>query len=483
MHNSTPKEDINQKNYCEEKLYWRKRNRYYYKSIEDLLKFPIPENSSVLEIGCAAGDTLASVAPAKGEGIDINKYLIETAKEKHPSLTFHTLDIEDEKSIEEFAKSDSTYDYIIVSDLIGSLDDIQRVFGLLNLFAHNRTKIIVTYYNYFWNPVLKLGELLHLKMREGEKNWLYIDEIQNLLYLTDYEVIKRGSLLLLPKNIPLISPFFNKFIGRLPLIKRLCLIGYVIANYNPEEQKEKKETGKKYSTTVLVPCRNEEGNIEEILRRIPELGSHTEIIFVEGNSTDNTYTKIQEVIKANPDKDIKLFRQEGKGKGDAVRKGFDNATCDILMILDADMTVAPEDLTKFYDALSRGKGEFINGTRLVYQMKDKAMRPLNKLGNIFFSKVFSFLLDQRITDTLCGTKVIFKKDYERLIENRKYFGDFDPFGDFDLLFGAAKLNLKIMEIPIRYGDRKYGDTNINRFRDGFLLLKMCFFAMRKIKFK
>src|SRR5690606_29148139 len=165
------------------------------------------------------------------------------------------------------------------------------------------------------------------------------------------------------------------------------------------------------------------------------------------------------------------------------RKGFENANCDILMILDADMTVAPEDLTKFYDALKNEKGEFINGTRMVYQMKDKAMRPLNKLGNIFFSKMFSFLLSQRITDTLCGTKVMFRSDYQKLIDNRKYFGDFDPFGDFDLLFGAAKLNLKMVEIPIRYGERKYGDTNISRFRDGWLLLKMCFFAMRKIKFK
>lgn len=204
---------------------------------------------------------------------------------------------------------------------------------------------------------------------------------------------------------------------------------------------------------------------------------------MEGNSTDNTYGRIEEIIKANPDKDIKLLKQDGKGKGNAVRKGFENANGDILMILDADMTVAPEDLTKFYDALRKEKGEFINGTRLVYQMKDKAMRPLNKLGNIFFSKMFSFLLDQRITDTLCGTKVMFRSDYQKLIENRKYFGDFDPFGDFDLLFGSAKLNLKMVEIPIRYGERQYGDTNISRFRDGWLLLKMCFFAMRKIKFR
>lgn len=470
--------NIDFKKQAEQKLYWRKRNKYYYNSIEKLLKFTIPENSSVLEVGCASGDTLNAVSPAKGLGLDINPYLVEEAKKRYPSIEFHTIDVEDDSAMNSLADSGAKFDYIICSDLIGSLDDIQSVFKRLNRFSHDRTKIIVTYYNYFWNPVLKLGSWLGLKMKEGEQNWLYIDEIQNLLYLTDYEVYKRGSLLLFPKNIPLIAPFFNSFLARLPLIKRLCLVGYVIANFKPEDANQKE-----YSVTVQVPCRNEEGHIEEILDRIPSLGSHTEIVFVEGNSTDNTYGKIEEVIKTNPDKDIKLFRQDGKGKGNAVRKGFENANGDILMILDADMTVAPEDLTKFYDALKKEKGEFINGTRLVYQMKDKAMRPLNKLGNIFFSKMFSFLLDQRITDTLCGTKVMFRSDYQKLIENRKYFGDFDPFGDFDLLFGAAKLNLKMVEIPIRYGERKYGDTNISRFRDGWLLLKMCFFAMRKIKFK
>jgi glycosyltransferase involved in cell wall biosynthesis len=315
-------------------------------------------------------------------------------------------------------------------------------------------------------------------MKEGEQNWLYIHEIKNLLYLADFNVAKTGGTLLLPLKIPLISTFFNKYIAKLPLIKRFCLVGYVIADNNARETKKEN----KYKTTVLVPARNEEGNIEDILKRIPQMGNGTEIIFVEGNSTDNTYQKIEELVKQNPLKDIKLFKQPGKGKGDAVRKGFENATGDILMILDADMTVPPEDLPKFYNALSSGKGEFINGSRLVYQMHEKAMRSLNKAGNIFFSNVFSWLLDQRITDTLCGTKVLFKKDYLKIVENRKYFGDFDPFGDFDLLFGAAKLKLKIIEIPVRYGERTYGETNISRFRDGMMLLRMCFFAMRKIKF-
>lgn len=337
--------------------------------------------------------------------------------------------------------------------------------------------MIVTYYNYFWNLPLSIAEKLKLKLPEGTKNWLYIDEIKNLFCLTGFEVIKSESILLFPLKIPLISNLFNRYLARFPLLKRLCLVGIVNAKFTLQDL-----VVPLYPVTVLVPAKNEAGHIDEIISRIPELGSHTEIIFVEGNSTDNTYEKIVSSKSKNPERDIKLLKQDGNGKGNAVRKGFANATGDILMILDADMTVPPEDLKKFYNAIATGKGEFINGTRLVYQMEGKAMRALNKLGNIFFSKIFSYLLDQRITDTLCGTKVLFKTDYKRIMDNRKYFGDFDPFGDFDLLFGAAKLNLKIIEIPVRYGERSYGTTNINRFRDGLLLLRMCVFAMRKIKF-
>ena len=233
---------------------------------------------------------------------------------------------------------------------------------------------------------------------------------------------------------------------------------------------------------LIVPARNEAGNIEEIFRRTPEMGAGTELIFVEGNSQDNTFEAIEKAIAAHPERNAKVFRQPGRGKGDAVRLGFQKASGDILMILDADMTVPPEDLPRFYEALVNGHGEFINGVRLVYPMEKQAMRYLNFLGNKFFSMAFSWLFGQPIKDTLCGTKVLSRKNYETLANNRWYFGDFDPFGDFDLLLGAAKMNLKIVEMPIRYAERTYGETNIDRWRHGWLLLKMVIFAMRKIKF-
>jgi glycosyltransferase involved in cell wall biosynthesis len=232
----------------------------------------------------------------------------------------------------------------------------------------------------------------------------------------------------------------------------------------------------------VVPARNEAGNIESIVARTPLMGARTELIFVEGNSTDDTYVEIERVLAERQDENLVLLRQPGTGKGDAVRFGFAHATGDILMILDADMTVAPEDLPRFYGAITEGTAEFVNGVRLVYPMEGEAMRFLNYLGNRFFGVVFSWLLRQPVKDTLCGTKVLTREAYGVITENRAYFGDFDPFGDFDLLFGAAKSNLKIVDMPIRYRDRTYGDTNIDRWRHGALLLRMATFAARRLRF-
>jgi glycosyltransferase involved in cell wall biosynthesis len=214
---------------------------------------------------------------------------------------------------------------------------------------------------------------------------------------------------------------------------------------------------------------------------LPDFGNHQEIIFVDGHSSDGTPEEVERVMRAYPTKDIKLMVQDGHGKGDAVRKGFRVAKGDILMILDADLTVPPEDLPKFYRALADDQGEFINGCRLIYPMEKEAMRSLNLLGNKLFSIMFTWILNQRFKDTLCGTKVLFRKDYEKIQAGRDYFGEFDPFGDFDLIFGAVKQNLKVVEIPIRYRDRTYGSTNISRFKHGWLLLRMTLFAYKKIK--
>ena len=279
-------------------------------------------------------------------------------------------------------------------------------------------------------------------------------------------------------EIPLVASVANRYLVRFWPFKYLALTNFIVAQSRIVEP----TVGRRPIVSVIVPARNEAGNIAEIFERTPEMGSKTELIFVEGHSTDATLNEIEAEMARNPNKLCRLFRQKETGKGDAVRTGFANARGDILIILDADLTVPPEVLPRFLEVLCSGKGEFANGVRLVYPMEKHAMRFFNLLGNKFFSVAFSWLLGQPIKDTLCGTKALWKSDYERIAANRHYFGDFDPFGDFDLLFGAAKLNLRIVEIPIRYGNRKYGKTNIRRWSHGWPLLRMVFFAARKIKF-
>lgn len=453
---------------------WKEKNKYYWEDVENLCVFLVPENASVLEIGCGTGDLLARLQVKKKVGIDYSSRMIEIAERKYPEIEFHVMQAE-KLTLQE------NFDYIILSNTICYLEDIQKAFVELKKVCHTHTKVVVTYYNFLWQPLLNVAEHLGLRMKQPQQNWLSRTDINNLLYLSGFDSFKGGERLLMPIYIPAISNFLNKYMARLPFFRKLCLTNYMIAMPFPEETPE--QDGGKYSVSVVIPARNESGNIENAILRIPAMGKHTEIIFVEGHSKDDTWCKMQEMYEKYKDQyDIKIIQQDGKGKGDAVRKGFDMANGDILMILDADLTVPPEDLPKFYDAIASGKGEFINGSRLVYNMDKKAMRFLNLLGNKFFSMMFSWLLDQRFKDTLCGTKVIFKSDYEQLIRGRKFFGDFDPFGDYDLIFGASKLNLKIVEIPIRYKERTYGATNISRFRHGLLLLRMCIFAAKKIKF-
>lgn len=451
------------------RLYWKNRNRYYYADQEKYFQFLISSGQSILELGCGTGDLLNTLKPKRGVGIDFSKEMVDIAKKQFPHLDFRPADIE---TIEGWGE---TFDVVILADVVGHLMDIEEAFRRIQVFCRPDTRLIVSYYNFFWEPILKLGEILGLKMPQQHQNWLSTNDICNLLSLAHFQIVKTELRLLIPKKIPWVSDIINRYLASLPVLRKVCLCQYIVAR--PIMKNSKRD----FSTTILIPCKNERDNIESAINRIPYFGKHQEIIFVDGHSTDNTQEEIKRIINSHPDQDIKLILQDGQGKGDAVRKGFSIASGDILMILDADLTVPPEDLTKFYNALADDHGEFINGCRLVYPMEKQAMRFLNYLGNKFFSMMFTWILNQRFKDTLCGTKALYRKDYEKIQSNRSYFGDFDPFGDFDLIFGAIKQNLKVAEVPIRYRERTYGTTNISRFRHGWLLMKMTIFAYKKIK--
>ena len=461
---------------------WNRRNKYYYQDIHKLHNFIIPSGSNVLEIGCGTGDLLAATNPKLGVGIDFSEPVIALAKEKYPDLEFYCIDAEniDGNFIKNSPILSSKFDFIILAGVLGYLTDIQAVMERLKIFCHPRTRVILVFHNFLWEPILRFAEKINQRRPQPPQNWLSMNDMINFLSITGYQPVKTGRRFLIPKKIPIIANFVNHYISQLPITNHLCLTNYVVAR---PAWYENNDIVNKYNVSVIIPARNEAGNIAAAVERLPKLGKKTEVIFIEGHSQDNTWDKIQELVNNYQGNFIlKAFQQTGKGKANAVRLGFAEATGDILIILDADLTVQPEDLPKFVEVISTNHGEFINGSRLVYPYSYQAMPWLNSVANKFFALVISFLLGQNIKDTLCGTKVLWREDYDKIANNRSYFGDFDPFGDFDLLFGAAKLNLHIVEVPVRYQERTYGKSNISHFREGLILLGMCLYAAKKIKF-
>jgi ubiquinone/menaquinone biosynthesis C-methylase UbiE len=431
----------------------------------------VPDGLRVLEIGCGKGDLLASLKPSRGVGVDFSPAMVAEAKRCHPELDIRENDAQQ-------LNLDETFDVVILSDLVNDLWDVQAVLQQVRTVCKPNTRVILNSYSKLWQGPLGLVRKLKFANPVLPQNWLTPADILNLLHLSGLERVTSSREILSPVRLGPISELMNRIVVRLWPFNHAAITNFVVARPQPSLTRKPESR----SVSVIVPARNEAGNIEDIVRRMPQMGSRTELIFVEGNSTDDTYDVIKRVLAESDSDDLMLLKQPGKGKGDAVRHGYAHASGDILMILDADMTVAPEELPRFYEAINNGTGEFINGVRLVYPMEGEAMQFLNHLGNKFFGVAFTWLLQQPIKDTLCGTKVLTRESYDVIAANRSYFGEFDPFGDFDLLFGAAKLNLKIIDMPVRYRDRTYGSTNIDRWRHGVVLLRMAAFAARKLRF-
>jgi SAM-dependent methyltransferase len=443
--------------------------RFYRQRLIELYRFLIPPGMRVLELGCGRGDLLASLQPSYGVGIDFSTAMIAAATAHHPELRFihtgaHELDLREK------------FDYIICSDLVNELWDVQRVLEAAGSHCLPTTRFILNLHSNLWQGPRYLAARVGLARPQMIQNWLTPEDMSNLLYLAGFEVIRTSNEILCPFPAPLLAAFANRVLVKIWPFYYFGLANIIIARPKPSG------TLPPAMVSVVVPARNEAGNIRAIFDRVPNMGTGTELIFVEGGSTDQTYETIEREMALRQRPMTKLLRQTGKGKGDAVRLGFAHASGELLMILDADLTVAPEDLPRFYDAWLSGNGDFINGVRLVYPMEDRAMRFFNLLGNKFFSLAFSFLLGQNVKDTACGTKVVSRRHYEPIVANRAYFGDFDRFGDFDLLFGAAKFNLKIVDLPIRYLERTYGETKMQRWRIGWLLLRMVLVGLRRLKF-
>ena len=450
----------------------RRRQRGFHDLLARVFRYRIPEGDSVLELGCGQGELLARLQPAVGKGVDFSPAMVAAARERFGERF-------------EFEVGDAaafcdgrTYDHIVADYLVGYVPDIQVVLENARRSSKARTRLHVASLNALWKPLLRMGQWLGIVNEQPLSNWISGTDLRNLLELSGWEVVREGAEVLLPWDIPLLSGFCNRFLVRLPFFRNFgsTLVFEARPRAAPVIDGD-------ISCSVIVPMRNEAGNVGAALERIPTLGRRTEIVFVEGNSKDDTWEVLQREVAAYRGPHLlQLVKQPGKGKWDAVRKGFEVARGDVLVIQDGDLTAPPEDLPKFYDAVAGGVCEFANGSRLVYPMEKKAMRFLNLLGNKFFAMALSAVLEQPVKDSLCGTKMLLRSDWERLARRIEVLGSFDPFGDFNLLFGSSMLGLRIRDVPVRYRDRTYGDTNISRFSHGWMLLRMTAFGLRKLRF-
>jgi SAM-dependent methyltransferase len=445
---------------------WLSRTGGYHDLIDGIARSLVPAGETVLEIGCGRGDLLASLRPSRGIGVDVSGAMIAAGRVRHPELELH-------HSAGEQLDLDETFDYIVLTDLIPYVDDLLRLFDVIRRHSHARTRVIVSFHSQLWRPMLTAMAALRLRPNRPVRNWIAPRDLVNLLDLAGFEVVSQRQEILLPVGLGPLSRFLNGWIARLPGIRALALTSWAVARPLPEKHSEMK-------VSVIVPCRNESGSIADLVERIPEVGAGTEIVFVEGGSEDDTRDRIEAEIERRSDRNMRLVAQQGTGKWNAVQEGFDASTGELLVILDGDMTVDPEELGRVYEAIASGHGEFVNGNRLVYGMEPGAMRFLNMVGNKFFAALLSRVLGQYVKDTLCGTKAILRPDWELIRRRRDELGAPDPYGDFELLLGSALLGLKITNLPVRYRARRYGDTNIQRFSGGAMLAKLAAAGFRRI---
>ena len=455
---------------------WIEHNRYYYNLVGRLLRFLVEPGKRVLSVRCSTGELLAAVQPKIGKGIEICSEIVDLAKRRHPQFTFHVAFPDTDEFWHCFNDSGEKFDYIAFNDIDDTVD-VQRALENLKPLCERHTRLLITTYNHLWEPLVTLAESFRMKVPRIEQNWFSDADVRNLLTLSGYETLETRRVVLCPKYIPLISSFLNGFCARLPGLNRLCMTEVHVARLIPPPLDKEKLT-----VSVIIPCKDECGNVASAVHRIPSLGGRTEIIFCDDKSTDRTADEVRRMQEMHPECDIRLEEGPGISKAKNVWTGFNAASGDILMILDADLTTMPEELPYFVDAIVSGTAEFVNGSRLIYPVPRGAMKGANMLGNKLFSLAFSYLFNQRVKDTLCGTKVLWRSDWQRIKPFLGSWGIEDRWGDYELLFGAAKLNLRIIDLPVHYQERIYGTTKMTRvFQNGIIMLRMCWHGFLKLK--
>lgn len=443
--------------------FWHTKNKFYHGKIGELISGMVPPRAKVLEVGCGTGGLLASLNPSCGIGLNLADELTDQARRNLPQYQFYTVDVDQVKAPEGFCP-----DYVILNNMLDYIYDVWVMLENLQPFISDHTLLIITTNNPLWAPILRLASKIGQRIPDSPRNFITNKDIRSVLRLQGFDVVEEGMALPVPKQIPLIGDAANILLPELPVLRYSSSVQYIVARWRTPRAP--------LSCSVVIPCHNEEDNIAECVRRVANMGTWTEIVVVDDGSTDGTRARVAELMKTDHRVRLVVF-DRNQGKANAVRAGFDVARGDVIMILDADMAVMPEELPKFLKPLQDGSADFVNGTRLIYPMAGQAMKMANFLGNKGFCYLASWVARQRVSDTLCGTKALFRRDYMRMPLGRK-----ERWGDFDFLFGAARLKLRILEIPVHYQERRAGESKMRVIRDGWLFLRACWHGWRMLRF-
>jgi SAM-dependent methyltransferase len=436
------------------------RNRYYNQFLIRWCRSFIAPGQRILDVGCGRGDVLAELKPAGGVGIDLSQAMVEAAAAEFPNLSFRHAAVED-------FDGEAGFDAALLINTAEYTFDMGAVIARCHRALRDNGKLLLTTANPLWSPVFHFASRLGLRIPECERLFVTNEDLVNLLRLHGFDVVYKRMSLLVPKYIPFLSDFLNNTWSRIPILRLLSSTQFIVARKVPAARRE-------YSVSIVVPCYNERGNIERCIREVRKIGSRTELLFVDDGSKDGTAEAVDPAL--NPDIDVRVIRYTpNRGKGHAVTMGFNAASGDIVMILDADLTTMPEELAPVYEAFAAGHAEFVNGTRFIYPMEGRAMKWANYVGNKMFNILVSLVMECRVSDTLCGTKAMFRRNYISMEMGR------DPWGDYDFLFGAAQQRLLIRELPVHYRERLAGFSKMNSMKHTVNLLRMCWHGFFQVK--
>ena len=443
--------------------YWHHKNRFYHCKMTELIRGMVRPRARVLELGSGTGDLLAALAPTAAIGLNVAEALTALARRKHPEFQFETVEVDQVKMADGFLP-----DYVVLNNVVDYVYDVCELLESLRPAMTDQTLLIMTSNNPLWGPWLRLASRLGQRVPDSPLNLITNRDIRSVLTLQGFDIVEEGMTLPVPRRVPILGPLVNTLVPEIPAVRYTSSVQYIAARLRVPRRA--------LSCSVIIPCHNEEDNIAECVRRVPLLGSATEIVVVDDGSTDETRRRVEQLMRV--DSRVRLIAYDTNyGKANAVRAGFEAACGEVLMILDADMTVIPEDLPKFLKPLQNGTADFVNGSRLVYPLRGRAMKFLNFLGNKAFCFLVSWIVRQRVSDTLCGTKALLRNDYLQMPRIGK-----ERWGDFDLLFGAARLKLRILEIPVHYQERRSGKSKMRAIREVGLFLKTCWHGWKMLRF-